>query len=266
MGVRIRWISCKKGPKIRESFISNSFTLIKAVHIFPAMARQRLIAFTGAGVSAESGIHTFRGHGGLWEQYRIEDVATPEAWAKDREKVLGFYDRRREQVLNARPNAAHLAIASLEKKFEVDVITQNIDDLHERAGSSRVLHLHGEIMKARSTADPDLIVPINGASLKLGDNCSLGSQLRPHIVWFGEEVPMMPVAAALITQADVLLIVGTSLNVHPAAGLVHYAPAHCKIHLIDPEDVVVDRPGVDHIKKAASNGVPELAARLLGTN
>ncbi len=227
------------------------------------MARQRLIAFTGAGASAASGISTFRDQGGLWEQYRIEDVATPEAWARDPELVLKFYDMRREQVKQAEPNAAHLAIADLEKHFEVDVITQNIDDLHERAGSSNVLHLHGEIMKARSSSDPDLVVPINGISLRIGDRCPMGSQLRPHVVWFGEEVPMMPIAAAMIAEADLLLIVGTSLNVYPAAGLIHHAPAHCRIFLIDPNDVTVTRRGVKHIKRTASIGVPELAVELV---
>ena len=227
------------------------------------MARQRLIAFTGAGASAESGISTFRDQGGLWEQYRIEDVATPEAWARDPALVLHFYDMRRAQVAQALPNPAHHAIADLEGHFDVDVITQNIDDLHERAGSSRVLHLHGEIMKARSSADPNLILPINGTSLRIGDRCAMGSQLRPHVVWFGEEVPMMPVAAALVSKADLLVIIGTSLNVYPAAGLIHYAPAHCRIFLIDPHEVAITRPGVVHIRRTASTGVPELAAQLL---
>lgn len=152
--------------------------------------KERLVVFSGAGVSAESGLRTFRDSDGLWESYRIEDVATPEAWAKDPQHVLRFYDQRRTQVLQAKPNAAHRAIAALEEFFEVDVITQNIDDLHERAGSTRVLHLHGEISLARSSMDPTLIVPVNGPSLRFGQQCPLGSQLRPHIVWFGEEVPM----------------------------------------------------------------------------
>lgn len=227
------------------------------------MPKRRLVAFTGAGVSAESGLRTFRDSDGLWEEYRIEDVATPEAWARDPALVLHFYDLRREQVLAAQPNAAHTAIARLEDAFDVDVVTQNIDDLHERAGSTRVLHLHGEIRKARSTADPRLVVPLNGPSLALGDRCSLGSQLRPHIVWFGEEVPLLPEAAALIARADVLLVVGTSLNVYPAAGLVDYAPKHCAVHLVDPNDVVVRRPGVVHRKEKASLGVPGLALELV---
>ncbi|HMC96494.1 MAG TPA: Sir2 family NAD-dependent protein deacetylase, partial [Flavobacteriales bacterium] len=188
------------------------------------MGRSRVVVFTGAGVSAESGLRTFRDSDGLWEEYRIEEVATPEAWSHDPVKVLRFYDMRREQVLAAEPNAAHQAIARLQEYFDVQVITQNIDDLHERAGSARVMHLHGEILKARSTVDPTLVMPMNGPSLRLGDRCPLGSQLRPHIVWFGEEVPLLPMAAAMIAQADRLIVVGTSLAVYPAAGLIHYAP------------------------------------------
>lgn len=223
------------------------------------MAKQRLVVFTGAGVSAESGLRTFRDSDGLWEEHRIEEVATPEAWTRDPVKVLRFYDQRRAQVIAASPNAAHRAIADLEALFEVDVVTQNIDDLHERAGSGRVLHLHGEILKARSTAEPSLITPINGPSLRLGDRCPLGSQLRPHIVWFGEEVPLLHEAAALVMQADRLLVVGTSLAVYPAAGLVHYARPDCAVYLVDPGDVPVRRAGVRHIKAKASEGVPLLA-------
>ncbi len=233
------------------------------VTILPTMGKRRLIAFTGAGISAESGLRTFRDSDGLWEEYRIEDVATPEAWARDPAMVLHFYDLRRAQVIASKPNAAHKAIVELEEKFDVDVITQNIDDLHERAGSSRVLHLHGEIMKARSTCDPPLIVQLNGPSLRLGEKCSLGSQLRPHIVWFGEEVPMLPVAASVVMKADILLVIGTSLNVYPAAGLVHYAPPDCQVFLIDPNDVPITRNNVRHIKRTASTGVPELAAELM---
>ncbi len=224
------------------------------------MAKPRIVVFSGAGVSAESGLRTFRDSDGLWEEYALEEVATPAAWARDPAKVLHFYDRRREQVLRARPNAAHEAIAGLEQHFQVDVVTQNIDDLHERAGSTRVLHLHGEILLARSTADPTLITPVNGPSLRLGDRCELGSQLRPHIVWFGEEVPLIPVAAQLIAQADKLLVVGSSLQVYPAAGLVHYANAQCEVVLVDPNEVGMGRNGVRHIKRTASEGVPQLAA------
>lgn len=219
----------------------------------------RIVFFTGAGISAESGLRTFRDSDGLWEEYRIEDVATPEAFARDPELVLHFYNLRREQVLNAAPNAAHLAIAGLEKYFQVDVVTQNIDDLHERADSTRVIHLHGEIRKARSTRDPRLITEINGPHLSLGDTCALGSQLRPHIVWFGEAVPMLEVAAAIVAQADVLVVVGSSLQVYPAASLVHYAPASCELHLVDPNDVSVHGSEVHVWKEKASSGVPKLA-------
>ncbi|MCB9170501.1 MAG: NAD-dependent deacylase [Flavobacteriales bacterium] len=227
------------------------------------MARQRIVVLSGAGVSAESGLGTFRDSGGLWEQHRIEDVATPEAWATDPEHVLRFYDMRREQTLKAVPNAAHRAIAALEQAFEVDVVTQNIDDLHERAGSSRVMHLHGEILKARSTKDPDLIVPLNGPSLRWGDRCPLGSQLRPHIVWFGEAVPLIPEAAALVAGADRLVVVGTSLQVYPAAGLVHYLPQERSLWVIDPHPVPLQGPHVHTIRSKASEGMPRLASAWL---
>ncbi|HRH37840.1 MAG TPA: NAD-dependent deacylase [Flavobacteriales bacterium] len=224
------------------------------------MPKQELVVFTGAGVSAESGLRTFRDSDGLWEEYRIEDVATPTAWQRNPELVLHFYNLRREQVLAAMPNPAHRTIADLEKHFHVQVVTQNIDDLHERAGSTRVMHLHGEIRKARSTTDPTIITNINGPSLVLGEKCRLGSQLRPHIVWFGEEVPLIPAAAELIAKADKLLIVGSSLQVYPAAGLIHYAPRGCDVVLVDPNEVDTLRPGVRHIKRTASEGVPLLAA------
>jgi NAD-dependent deacetylase len=227
------------------------------------MESKRLVVLSGAGVSAESGLRTFRDSDGLWEEYRIEEVATPEAWARDPELVLHFYDQRRAQVLHAQPNAAHRALAGLEAHFHVDVVTQNIDNLHERAGSTRVLHLHGEIMKARSTADPGLVVRSNGPSLRLGDRCSLGSQLRPHIVWFGEEVPLMPLAASIVHQADLLIVVGTSLQVYPAAGLVHAAPAHCPIYLIDPAPGRIEGRPVRHLMRSASEGIPLLAEHLV---
>lgn len=221
------------------------------------------MVFTGAGVSAESGLRTFRDGDGLWEQYRIEEVATPQAWNRNPELVLRFYDERRAQVLAAQPNAAHLAIAALQERFEVHVITQNIDDLHERAGSEQVMHLHGEILLARSTVDPNYISPINGPSLRLGDFCPLGSQLRPHIVWFGEEVPLMPDAAEIIAHAKRVLVVGTSLNVYPAAGLVQYARPTATTVLVDPKSVNVNRPGVRIIHAPASQGVPEIVKEWL---
>ena len=227
------------------------------------MPKERVVVFTGAGMSAESGLRTFRDSDGLWEEYRIEDVATPEAWARDPELVLHFYNLRRDQVLRAQPNAAHTALAALEDAFDVDVITQNIDDLHERGGSTRVMHLHGEIRKARSTTDPTLITPINGPSLRLGDRCTLGSQLRPHIVWFGEKVPLLQEAAALIQQADRLLVVGTSLQVYPAAGLLQVTRSKCHIVLVDPGVVEVTGIKVTHIRSTAVNGVPALVAQWL---
>lgn len=229
------------------------------------MARERVVVFTGAGISAESGLRTFRDGNGLWEEYRIEDVATPEAWDRDQDLVLRFYDERRDQVLKAKPNAAHLAIARLEEAFDVVVVTQNIDDLHERAGSSNVIHLHGEITLARSTADPTFVTAVNGASLRRGDRCPLGSQLRPHIVWFGEEVPMLPHAAAAISAADRLLVVGTSLQVYPAASLIHYARSGALVVLIDPRPA--DTLGRHIIVKAdtASNGVPGVVNEWIAT-
>ncbi len=228
------------------------------------MTKKRLVVFSGAGVSAESGLRTFRDSDGLWEEYRLEDVATPQAWARDPQTVLHFYDLRRAQVLAAQPNAAHLAIARLESAYEVDVVTQNIDDLHERAGSTRVLHLHGEILMARSTARPTLVTPVNGPSLRWGDNCPLGSQLRPHIVWFGEEVPLLHDAAKLVARADVLIVVGTSLQVYPAAGLVDVARNDADLYVVDPADLPVRSSKAAHIKKKASEGLPALASDLLG--
>lgn len=227
----------------------------------------RIVFFTGAGISAESGLRTFRDSDGLWEEHRVEDVATPEAFARNPELVLHFYDQRRRQVLKAKPNAAHLAIAGLQDCAEVQVVTQNVDDLHERAGSSHVLHLHGEILKARSTRDPSVVVPLTGKEIHLGDLCPLGSQLRPHIVWFGEDVPLLGEAAALVARSDVLVVVGSSLQVWPAAGLVHAAPPGAAIHVVDPHaGEVVSVPGrtgrMRYWKQKASTGVPMLAERL----
>ncbi len=195
---------------------------------------KRLIVFTGAGMSAESGIPTFRGSDGLWENYRIEDVATPEAWNKNPELVMEFYNQRRKGIIEAQPNAGHIQISRWQDEFDVTVVTQNIDDLHERAGSRNVLHLHGEIMKSRSTFNPKLTYPIDGWRLKLGDSCEKGSQLRPHIVWFGEDVPMLEVAAGIVEEADIFIVVGTSLQVYPAAGLIHYALRAEQKFIVDP--------------------------------
>jgi NAD-dependent deacetylase len=224
--------------------------------------RERVVVFTGAGVSAESGLRTFRDSDGLWEEHRIEDVATPEAWQRDPDRVRRFYDIRRRQVREAAPNVAHRAIASLERDFDVEVITQNIDDLHERAGSSHVLHLHGEVLMARSTVDPDHRVRLED-DLPPGARCPKGGLLRPDVVWFGEDVPLLPVAAEGVSRADRLVIVGTSLQVWPAAGLVHVAPPAAEVVLIDPADVRADRPGITHLRMTASEGMTLLAGRWL---
>lgn len=226
---------------------------------------KQIVVFTGAGVSAESGIKTFRDSDGLWEQYNINDVATPEAWRKNSELVLEFYNARRKQILEAKPNAAHIAIAKLQKHFKVQVITQNIDNLHERAGSKNVLHLHGEITKSRSTANPQLIYPIKGASLNLGDTCKKGSQLRPHIVWFGEEVPEMVNAYKLAAKADLFIVIGTSLNVYPAAGLINYAPPDSLKYLVDPfADLLPSVKNLTLINKPAGIAIPALVDELIG--
>lgn len=197
--------------------------------------KKKLVVLTGAGVSAESGLATFRGAGGLWEGYRIEDVATPEAWRRNPELVLEFYNQRRKQAMNAQPNRAHHIIKELESHFEVVVITQNVDNLHEKAGSRQIIHLHGQLFQARSTRDESIIVNMKGWELNWGDLGSDGAQLRPNIVWFGEAVPMMDVAIEEVSKADAMVVVGTSLQVYPAASLVDYLPGKCPIYLVDPE-------------------------------
>ncbi|MCK9324424.1 MAG: NAD-dependent deacylase [Bacteroidales bacterium] len=197
---------------------------------------KRLIVLTGAGMSAESGLKTFRDMNGLWENYPVSEVATPEAWERNPHLVLHFYNERRKALLEAKPNAGHIGLAELEKRFDVTIITQNVDDLHERAGSRQVLHLHGELRKSRSTVDPSLIYDIDGWELKWGDKCDKGSQLRPHIVWFGEPVPMISKAAEIVQVADILVVIGTSMQVYPAAGLVDYAPRNTPIYYIDPNE------------------------------
>lgn len=216
----------------------------------------KIVIFTGAGVSAESGISTFRDSGGLWENFKIEDVATPHAWNKNPKLVLDFYNQRRRQILASKPNKAHILLAELEKKCpNTFIVTQNIDDLHERAGSKNVLHLHGEIRKARSTKDESIVLPISGWKLDLGDLCPLGSQLRPDVVWFGEDVPTINEAIKIIEKADILCVIGTSLNVYPAAGLVHYAPEKCDTWIIDPMAHLMTVPGFKIISKRATEGV-----------
>lgn len=211
-------------------------------------------------MSAESGLRTFRDNGGLWENHRVEDVATPQAWTRDRRLVLRFYNERRKALLAAEPNEGHRVVARWEQTHRVSVITQNVDDLHERAGSTRVLHLHGELMKARSTVDPAPVCMLGDWELKEGDLCEKGSPLRPHIVWFGEEVPLMPAATAIAATADVLVVVGTSLQVYPAAGLASCAPPRARRILIDPHPAPID--GFETIAKGAGEGLSEVAKSL----
>jgi NAD-dependent deacetylase len=226
---------------------------------------KKLVVFTGAGVSADSGIATFRDSDGLWANYRIEEVCTPEALARDRAKVVEFYNLRRRETLSKEPNAAHRAIAELEKWFDVEVVTQNVDNLHERAGSTRVTHLHGELTKLRSTANPDLIYPIEGWEQKLDARAEDGSYLRPHIVFFGEAVPMFDRATRIVEKADILVVVGTSLAVYPAASLVHYARRGVPIYLVDPgqPDIAMIRNPLTHIRERAAVGMPELLEMLI---
>ncbi len=217
----------------------------------------KIVVLTGAGISAESGLQTFRGSDGLWEGYNVYDVATPEAWNKNPHMVQEFYNMRRKGVLEALPNAAHYALAELAKNHEVQIITQNVDDLHERAGSSNILHLHGEITKAQSTLNADLVYDIEGWELKMGDVCELGAQLRPHIVWFGEPVPMIEPATILVQEADVLVVIGTSLQVYPAAGLVDLVKTNTPIVVIDPStpEVKHTKRNVTYINQNATVGV-----------
>lgn len=226
---------------------------------------KNIVVLTGAGMSAESGIATFRDSGGLWDQYKVEDVATPEGFARNPQLVLDFYNKRRRETINAKPNKGHLLLASLQEKYNVHIITQNVDNLHEKAGSKHVLHLHGELMKTRSSRNPDLIIDVDpeNPDTKLGDKCRDGSQIRPHIVWFGEAVPMMYDAEKITEEADILIVIGTSLNVYPAAGLVNYVSPDTPIYLIDPKDVSIYRPNVTFIKKGASEGMNDLV-KLLG--
>ena len=220
--------------------------------------------FSGAGISAESGIKTFRDSGGLWEEHKVEDVATPEGWKKNPGLALDFYNKRRKQVIEARPNEAHLILAKLQKYFDVQIITQNIDDLHERAGSKQVLHLHGEIMKSRSTLDSSLIYNVQKGKINLGDKCAKGSQLRPHIVWFGELVPNMETAAYLVQTADIFVTIGTSLNVYPAAGLMESALTDIPKYLIDPGTFKLDYvENLTHIKEKAVEGMKILEKKLM---
>ncbi|MDA3824257.1 MAG: NAD-dependent deacylase [Bacteroidales bacterium] len=219
---------------------------------------KNIVVLSGSGISAESGIKTFREMGGLWESYDVMEVASPQGWEKNRTLVLDFYNQRRKDLLKAQPNSAHIDLAKLEKDFEVQIITQNVDNLHERAGSSNILHLHGELQKVRCTVNEDDIFELDGWELKEGDLSKGGHQLRPHIVWFGEAVPAIEEAVPIVNSADILLIVGTSLNVYPAAGLMNYTKQGTPVYVIDPgEPVGIQNMDVTFIKKKATEGMQE---------
>lgn len=224
-----------------------------------------LVILTGAGMSAESGISTFRDAGGLWEKYRIEEVATPEAWATNPALVQEFYNARRKQLAEAQPNNGHKGLVELEQYFNVQIVTQNVDNLHERAGSSSVLHLHGELMKMRSSGPGQEVFEVQPEKIEFSihDKCPKGYPLRPHIVWFGEEVPEIGNAARIVEKADILVIIGTSMQVYPAAGLLHYAQPGIPMYLIDPNDVEIHSNRVTVIRKGASEGVKILKEELL---
>ena len=226
------------------------------------MGKKKIVVLTGAGVSAESGISTFRDNGGLWDRYDVNDVASIDGWFRNRKLVLDFYNLRRAELEKARPNAAHLAIAALEDRYEVTVVTQNVDNLHERAGSTKIIHLHGELTKVRPetgaydrTFSEEEVIDVGYSAVHLGDTAPNGSQLRPHIVFFGESVPKIDAAISVVERADILLIVGTSLQVYPAAGLYRYAPSGCPIYIIDPKEVPVADPRITQIREVASRGM-----------
>lgn len=223
---------------------------------------KKVVILTGAGISAESGIKTFRDSDGLWEEYRVEDVATYDAYVRDPKLVLDFYNARRREVFKAKPNEGHRQLVRLEEKYDVRIITQNIDNLHEQAGSTNVLHLHGELTKARSDKDDNLIIDIGDREIHLGDKAPDGAQLRPHIVWFGEAVPNIEPAAALCEEADYFVVIGTSMNVYPAAGLIHYVPRTSPCWLVDPKAVPISRP-IKIYQEKAGTGVKKVVDELL---
>jgi len=223
---------------------------------------KKLVVLTGSGISAESGLKTFRDSGGLWEEYDVMKVASIEGWYSDPGLVLKFYNERRKQLVFAKPNGAHIGLAELQKDFDVQIITQNIDNLHEQAGSKKVLHLHGELNKARSSNHENYIIDITGKDINLGDLCPYGSQLRPYIVWFGEAVPAMDEAIKLASQAEIFVVIGTSLNVYPAAGLVDYVPSSANLYLIDPNEVNRTIRDCTIIKEKAVKGVEILKKEL----
>jgi NAD-dependent deacetylase len=225
---------------------------------------KKIVILTGAGISAESGIKTFRGTDGLWESHKVTDVATPEAWERDPQLVLRFYNERRKQIRQAKPNKAHTALTLLEKFYNVHIITQNIDDLHERAGSTNVMHLHGEINQSRSSIDVNLVYDIIDVEMKMGELCELRSQLRPNIIWFGEAVPLIEHAIPLMQQADIVIVIGTSLQVYPAAGLLDFSQSNTKVYNIDPNSVVnLKDDRLTIIKQKAGTAVPQLVNELI---
>lgn len=245
--------------------VDTIFRLSLSLKNFRGM-KKNLVILSGAGMSEESGLKTFRDMGGLWENYDITEVASPEAWKNNPRLVMDFYNQRRKQLFDAKPNAGHYGIAALEEWFDVEVITQNVDDFHEQAGSTKVLHLHGELRKARSTIDPGLIYTLNHWELKFGDKCEKGSQLRPHIVWFGESVPAISDAVPIIRKADVFVVLGTSLVVYPAAGLINYAKPEIPIFVVDPNRPVLCLKNVTYIEEKAGKGVGILKLKLSKLN
>ncbi|WP_025741378.1 SIR2 family NAD-dependent protein deacylase [Aquimarina pacifica] len=223
---------------------------------------KNIVVLTGAGISAESGINTFRDANGLWEGHDIMEVASPIGWEANPALVLDFYNKRRSQLLTVSPNQGHLSLVALEKKYNVTIITQNVDDLHERAGSSSILHLHGELLKVRSQHTQDLVLDWK-KDLNLGDLCPNDSQLRPHIVWFGEEVPLLNTAITITEKADILLIIGTSMQVYPAASLLQYAPNQTPIYFVDPNPAIAPKPHLTILKEKATTGIPKIVNTLL---
>ena len=225
---------------------------------------KKIVALTGAGISAESGITTFRDSGGMWEQYDVMEVASIDGWHKNPQLMLRFYNDRRKQLDEVEPNAAHRILAELETDFDVTIVTQNVDNLHERGGSTNVIHLHGELTKARSSSDPNMIIDVGSSPIEWGEKAPDGTQLRPHIVWFGEAVPLIATAAKAVSTADILLIIGTSLNVYPAAGLVGYADRNASIYLIDPNEVTSNLGRkITIIREKATTGMEKLKKILL---
>lgn len=227
---------------------------------------KNIVVLTGAGISKESGINTFRESDGLWENYRVEDVANFDSWKKNQDLVRNFYNERRKQAMEALPNEGHKELVRLENYFKVNIITQNIDDLHERAGSKNVIHLHGEVNKVRSVRDPNYIIKLKGWELTKEYKDEFGEQLRPYIVWFGEAVPMIEPSIELCQKADIFIVIGTSLVVYPAAGLINYTTKNCKKYLVDPNDVKADLRGISFVRENASVGVKKVVDEIISQN